>query len=563
MCAPLALFLSVALALTYPFAVKPTTTILGPMGGDVTTSIAKFAALEVSGTSPFSETRHAGMGWPTGVRTTPGVDRVSFLSTLFLWLGTKAVGSIAIHGILGVLGYTSTAMAAFLMVRRLTASPWAGIVAGTAFGFSPHLVLMAWAATTYTWMWLLALPLAAAWHYLGRPSRTRAFLLGGALLPAAFWTPYFLLHTAVVYGTSVVVAAILQGRSERSVRGATTLAWSFAPVVVAAVATLALGSGAVDEVPQRTRAEAYEQSAHPLMYVIPGYASIYGKETADLLTTAVPRAMFANLYVGVSVLLLAGVGAGTSLVRLRRTPVGERVNPTTGAGVLALSVVVVTFLCSLPPTVSIGSFEVPMLSNVIVTLQPAFRAGQRFVMPLIAGLALLAGLGAAQILARARSEGRWIVGAVMTAVVFIDLFTRPPHATITLPDMPALAELDAAPPGAVVQVLKGAGGTTILGEDPQYGCLLQDRHGRPVVNVCEISKREAAHYELIDLAPCEALEAVQSQGARVAIVDVRRARHLRCPALERSRRLAEDEHVVVFDLQLGPVGYRGRRAPPL
>ena len=65
--------------------------------------------------------------------------------------------------------------------------------------------------------------------------------------------------------------------------------------------------------------DAYVQSAHPLMYLIPGYASIGRTGLDTWLAQTVPRARYVNLYLGWSVLVLAMIAAAGAAVSLWRS----------------------------------------------------------------------------------------------------------------------------------------------------------------------------------------------------------------------------------------------------
>lgn len=164
------------------------------------------------------------------------------------------------------------------------------------------------------------------------------------------------------------------------------------PVVVAAVGLVTIGvlTGFADQ-PNRPLSDVYEQSAHPLMYVTPGADTTWthlgsgaAKALRDATVAAVPRAAATNLYLGLSVLLLAVIGlVGVGLPWLRsRAP--ERDGPAI-AVLLGAAVVFTCFTFSLPPTLR----GVPMPGLLIHQLAPGLRAGQRFVMPLMAGLSVM------------------------------------------------------------------------------------------------------------------------------------------------------------------------------
>ena len=155
-----------------------------------------------------------GVSEPGGLPSSPWLDAASIERTLFLWLGTLAFGSIAAHGLLVVTGYLLSGTALYLLVRRLTGSPEAGIVGGIAGAFSSHLLVIARAAPEYVHIWFYVL---ALWRFIElgvRPSARNSVLAGLAILPAMFWTPYFAQHVLVLTGAAVLTLAVLIGRAE-------------------------------------------------------------------------------------------------------------------------------------------------------------------------------------------------------------------------------------------------------------------------------------------------------------------------------------------------------------
>jgi hypothetical protein len=64
------------------------------------------------------------------------------------------------------------------------------------------------------------------------------------------------------------------------------------------------------------------------------------------------------------------------------------------AGVLAAASALLTTVWSLPPTIDVFGLTVSTPSRPTLELVPALRALQRFVMVVMAGVAVLAGIGA-------------------------------------------------------------------------------------------------------------------------------------------------------------------------
>ena len=125
-----------------------------------------------------------------------------------------------------------------------------------------------------------------------------------------------------------------------------------------------------------------------------------------------------------------------------------------------------------------------MPDDFIIKVNPAFRAGQRFVMPLMSGLAVVAGIGAAMVLGCLPMAARWPGGLALAVVLALDLFVRFPHAPATVPVSPALHVLATLPRGPVMAYA-----------DPvQIDCLQQPQHGDVLLNTCGINGDPAQAY---------------------------------------------------------------------
>ena len=508
-------FLVAALAVTWPWALHPTSTLIGPVGGDVSSSVAKWNAIAEAGVIPFAKETISTIGWPVGMPTQPGLDSVSFLSTMWFWLGALTIGAVASHSLLGVVGFTLTALVTFLCVRRVTGSAWAGVVAGVAYGFFPHMYGVAYAATTYTWMWLLILPIWAFWELARDPSARRALTAGLAMLPAAFWTPYFAIHAGVI---SVACLGVLLVVAPRVGLARRLLALTALPWAAGAVAYVAIGfATSFADVPTRDAGDAYQQAAQPLMFVMPGAGSIWPDSLTRELVHIVPRARDANLYVGISVLVLAAIAIVAALRRWRaRRSEDRRLEPTEVAILLAIAVVVASALCSLPPKVAGG--HIPMPSLLIHETVPALRAGQRFVMPLMAGLAVLAGIGADVLLRRLSGRRATALAVVLVAAVGVDLSARFPGMNGRLPEAgPAIEALARAPDAPAIHLTVAGAFAGI----PQRGCILQETHHKPLFNNCGWGTIPEASWELgVRLSMCDMLEELRRRGLRYVIVDL-------------------------------------------
>jgi hypothetical protein len=532
--------------MTWPWLASPTRTLIAPIGGDVSTSVSKFGAIVDSGVIPFVSDRVTSVAFPVGAPTTPGVDAAAALSTLYLWVGSALIGPVATHGLMAVLGMALTATVTYLFVRRVTGSLGAGLVAGVAYGFAPHLVLMTWAATTYSHMWLLILPVWAFWNLGVEPSQRAAVLAGASLVPAIFWTPYFALHASAMGVACMVVLAALATRLgvSRRMLALVTVPWAAAFVVYIAIG---LGSSFSDA-PDRPLSDFYEQAAHPLMFVWPGFASIWGDGVRDALIDLVPRARNANVYLGLSVIALGAIGVWATVRPWVARRLTGRPSPQGLAALMALAVVAVSFVCSLPPRIVDGN--VPMPGSLIFEVAPGLRAGQRFVMPMMAGTAVLAGLGASAILSRVPPRRVLLVALGLALIVGVDTYVRPPGRTAELPPRsPALEVLAHAPDAPVVHILPQG----FLAGPVQRACLTQEIHHKTLVNPCGFPNPEPLQ-ALGERPMCDALRDLRLRGVRYVLTEpvpppgnVLVCFRPRSP-IGSWRSLARDAHMWIFEM---------------
>ncbi len=544
---PPAAYALLAFAVTWPWIAEPGTTLIGPLGGDVSSSIAKFGSIARSNTFPFIHGEITSVGFPDGVATTPGLDSVSVFSAAYLWIGSELLGPVQAHGLFAVLGYFLTATVTYLFVRKVTGSTGAGFVAGIAYGFSPHLYSLATAATTYAHMWLFILPLWAFWSLASTPSRRGAVIAGASILPAMFWTPYFALHVFAIGVACLIVVAAIAPRVELPRRWLGLVA---APWALGAAVALAVGvATSFSDSPDRPLSDFYEQAAHPLMFAWPGYGSIWPDGVSNGLVDLVPRAASANLYVGVSVLLLGASGVWAALRGWVTRRLRTRPSPEAIAALLAAAAVITCVVCSLPPRVLNGSIPTP--ASLIFELTPGLRAGQRFVMPLMAGTAVLAGLGAAAILRRVGPRAVVPVTLAIAAIVGIDLYTRPPAAIDeTPPRSAALEALAQAPDGPVIHILPQGW----IGGAAQRACLMQEVHEKPLANTCNFTTTPEKVWQRGLRPICETVAGLRRSGLRYVLVEPLPVPGNVAACFRRGspvgpwRILARDERMVVFEL---------------
>lgn len=548
--APFVVFLALALTLTYPFVVSPTSTVTAPIGYDLTGSIAKFHAIVAEGTTPFTSDRLETMAWPNGYPASPSLDLASFLSSSILWLGTLAIGSIAAHGLFVVLGYFLTGWITFLFVRRVTGSVGAGLVAGLALGSFSHIRLLARAAPIYMHLWLYVLPLWRFTELVLRPSRRNALLAGASTIPAIFWTPYFTEHILVAAGACGVVSAVLLWRWHGKAHLRRTAGWAALPVVVATATYLAIGFiGEFADVPERDPRDLYVQSAHPLMYVLPGAFSTWGDWGEDLLVRVAPRGMGTNLYLGIPVLLLAGLGLyGLVTNRRRGRPSieADRARPVVAAGLLAIAVTLAAVAFSGPPTTRLFGLTVPTPAELTTSLVPALRAGQRFVMLAMVGVAVLAGIGCVRLLRPGQAKRNALLLCALGALILVDFGVSVPGGRVDrVPTSSALAALQGEANGPTIHYDPGS----LVAGAILRACIFQRQHQKTLINSCNTSYYQPLLLELDDKSSCNGLHRLRSLGVRYVIVDQPLTIFPGCARNKYLRPIASDRHFSVFGVR--------------
>jgi hypothetical protein len=543
-------FTALAIHATWPFALHPRSTLTTAPNGDIASSVAKWMTIVREGANPFLSGKLHTVAWPIGIQRTPGLEWAGFIASAFLWLGSLTIGPVAAHGLEGVLGYVLTGVVTAAFVRRVTGSLGAGFIAGVGYAFFPHMRAMTFVAPTYAQMWMFILPIWAFWSLAQRPSTRAALIAGLAYLPAMWLTPYYALHAFVVSVTCLVVFLAMRSRASLSFRQRLSLTpLVVAPWLVSTAAYVGIGVlTAFKGVPPRPIQDAYDQASHPLMFVVPGFGQRWPSGTDEWLVRHVPRAAGTNLYVGLSVLALGLVGVVSALAAWRRLHV---VTPQIYAAALASSVVFTTFLCSLPPRVAGGRIPTPNL--LIVTIVPSLRAGQRFVMPLAAGIAVLAGLGAATLLRRLPRPAVLPAVLLLAATVYVDTdahygpFVRLPGRD------PALAVLARQPLGPAIHY----SGEELYPGETQRSCFLQTQFQKPLVSACgiQLTPLPLQTFDLATHGWCEGMRDMRDlYGLRYVIVERSDPRAMSCFDKHRIKPfsvVSADRLLKVFDLRPG------------
>jgi hypothetical protein len=457
-----AIYLAFALSVTWPWLLDPNGRLFGVMGGDLTSDVALFQQLAEDHQPPFLPGQTTQVNAPEGSPTDWPVQLAAVGSSATRWLLSMAIGSVPAHGLVAVLGFALSAFAMFLLARAVTGHQGAAFVAGVAFGFWPFMYGTGFTWPHYIHLWVLVV---LVWRMLvvtEEPTRRNGLFAGGATVLAMTWIQYNLLIADVLFATLAVVA-LLRAIVRHQLKEQLVAQSIAAGIVVVALAGL-LGAAALSEyerVPTRTTADAVLNSARPAMYVVPGPRHpLVGDDTAPwlyerfapTLPEPIPgKAIYADIYLGVPLVLIALAGAVWTLVGLGRGPRAAIAAGPTAVGLTAVVLGAVALAFSAPPKVSVFGVLVPMPYSILEHATTVFRVAHRFAVVVMLSVCLLAALAIAAFL-RGRTIAVQIPTLAALALVFaVDLRAMPSPST-TKVTHPAIYDLlRRQPPGILAE----------------------------------------------------------------------------------------------------------------
>lgn len=469
-------FLAYSIIMTWPFAAHPMSTIVSAPIGDVPNSITKFEAIKNEGLNPFVDGHIQTIAVPDGIKSNVGVDRVSFFSTLALWLPTLVLNSLFAHGLFTFTAYFFTAVIGFFFLKQFTGSRATAFIGAVAMCILPLYISLARAAPVYMHLWLYILPVWAILR-LGSSFNTRNLLIAiVSVIPGFFWTPYFSFHIMLIAGSCLLVLLYALYRKHGNKTSLIVAVSSGITWLTLLVVYYLLGkSSTYGEVPERTLKEIYDQSLHPLMLALPGAFTWWGEAGNKLLISLEPRALDTNLYVGITVLVMATLGVFAIIAK--KVQGNLRL-----FGLFAISIFVFTFSFSLAPTIAFFGINIPTPNYLIADYVPALRAGQRLAMPIALSLIMLMSVGLVwlkQSLQYRRVNPAYLL-VVFFALLVLDLSSKPPQLTDISPAPSVALTLREKPPGVVAQYINGS----ITGDPSQIACKLYWIHRKPIINYC-------------------------------------------------------------------------------
>jgi len=434
-----AIYLGTAIYLTWPMADHFSTLLYG-QGGDAFGAVGDMQQLISSHLDPFVAGNLHGIGGPEGRPWDYPLTIATAGAFIPRWIASLLFGAVPGWNMYVLVGYLFTGTAMFLFVRRLTGSIAAGLIAGWAYAFFPFADLNGQAHVDYIQNWVLVL---LAWRGLElrvTPTRRNALWLGAAIVLALEWQPYFWLYAFAIAATLLVIDLVLSWRERTLKLHISRWAIALTPPVLLLIALALINRTyhvGVGTVPTEILSDFYTYGARPLDYLIPipGSGLVSSSDFASSYAQGYAIGERA-LYVGWTVLVLAGLGLG---VVLRAGWVDRRVR------IAALSIAafgLVAFVFSgIPTWRPFGLFTIYMPTWFIEHITTAWRVFARYVEVVELALTVLAGFAVAAI---TKSRHRWL-GALLLIVISVvmvkDLWWKPIPATIGLPTNPVYQAL--------------------------------------------------------------------------------------------------------------------------
>jgi hypothetical protein len=426
------LYVGLACGVSWPLAIHPGTRVFGPIGADLTGETAYFQSLAAAHAPPFLPGTVHAFNAPEGRPTQWALNFSTLPSSTLLWLGSIAFGSVATLAYWPIFTFTLSALSMFLLVRWLTGSWHAALVTGFAFGFWPYVFSGMNQPLGDEWVIVLAV-----WRMLviiERPSMRNGVIAAAAVVLALMWVQYYILIVGVTWVLLTLAALVMartRGQFAAAIRAHAVVAGSVV-VVLSSILLAGLTSNFAGA-PVRAASELVTYSARPLMYLLPDpnnpFLGTLSKPIIDRhFFSAHSTATYNEIYVGISVSVLAAIGGVIVVRTIRRR--GWRLalaDRATLAAVLLAIAAVCAFAFSAPPRVAILGVNVPMPIEVVTHVTTIFRTTARFAVIVMLGLCVLAGLALSKLFARLHGPTALAVCAVLSAVVLVDLWARPPY----------------------------------------------------------------------------------------------------------------------------------------
>ena len=330
----------------------------------------------------------------------------NLLGVALLGLPLFALGLsyIQTYNLLLLLGFFSSALAAWALARRITGDPMASVAAGLIFAFVPWRFAQI-SHLQFQWGAFLALTLLFLLRYLDRASLRDLFLYAVFLLWDALANVHYAIFSVLLVLAVVAVDAARPGARERLRTYSAVAAASLAAAVLFLPIALTYQKAAALYGFHRTLAEAGSYSARPQDFLDAGPSRIYGWLSGTWKDRR--EALFPGL---VSLFL-----AGAALVK---PPAADFIHR---ARRLGLVLVVLGAVVALGPKTPVYR----ILFRLSGPLLQAVRVPARAIVLFHLGLAVLASLGLSRLVSRFGPRARIAIAAFFLGAAAVEYAAFP------------------------------------------------------------------------------------------------------------------------------------------
>lgn len=364
------------------------------------------------------------------------------------------------HNVLLLLGFAFTAFGAFVLVRLVTGSWWAGVCAGIVFAFLPwrftHLT-----HTQHAWAGWLPLMLAALIAFARTPTWQRAALFGVAFFMNGITNLHWMAFGSAAIGVAALIFLIRKPRALAMIAAATAIATLLLVPFLLPYREVRQTYGLRGNVD-----ETRHYSAQPRDWLTSNFHNRLHMRQGWNDPKADPERW---LFPGVGILLLAAVGL---IGPVARDATARKLVLLTAAAWIAIG-----FLGSLGLN---APFHRLLFEHV--ELFRGIRVPARWAMIAYTGLALLAGIGAMKI-----ARQRHAAGFAIAALLLWELRSAPLQFHLADTDEPPVYRFlaESQDRGAILELPIRRGGT-----EYEYFLRSPIHHRRMVNGVTEVGMHE-------------------------------------------------------------------------
>ena len=337
-------------------------------------------------------------------------------------------------------GLVLTAFFMFLLVRYLTRSNIAGVIAGVIFGFCPNQLMQSAQHLGFSmvfWIPLFALCLFRLKDNVSFINAVLCALTGAVVVLSNYYYGYFMAVFTLIFLLWWILAGGMRLREAGFAVLAGVLGLVFvSPFILPVLLRQAAGAGVV-----QPAGDLVKYAARWYDYFLPSeFHPVFGRWTQGYARHYFER----SLYIGCVPIILAVVAVVRSLRHKAQDASRFVIFFFAAAGVIF-------FVVSLKPVFQIGGLKIPNFSWFAYKILPMFRVYARMGVLVIFSVAVLAGYGLKYVLDAIKSRrGKVAVFILCIGLVLFEYINFPPFHNVDLSGVPSIYKWLGEEPEGVV-----------------------------------------------------------------------------------------------------------------